>query len=63
MLINFEACASWLAVYIGLCYQLAFALSIVTLLAQAPTLTSAGRTLQVMNVPPLRTRPVPPRPH
>jgi hypothetical protein len=58
-------CASWLAVYIGLCYRLAFALaslSIIALQAQASTLFSR-RTLQVMNIPPLRTRPVPPRPH
>jgi hypothetical protein len=58
-------CASWLAVYIGL-YQLAFALvsqSIVALKAQASTLFSAGRTLQVMNALPSRPRPVPPRPH
>jgi hypothetical protein len=58
-------CASWLAVYIGLCYQLAFALaslSIIALQAQASTLFSAERTLQVMNVL-LRTRPVHPRLH
>jgi hypothetical protein len=59
-------CASWLAVYIGLCYQLAFALdsqSIVALKAQASTFFSPGRTLQVMNALPSRPRPLPPRPH
>jgi len=59
-------CASWLEVYIGLCYQLAFALdsqSIVALKAQASTFFSAGRTLQVMNALPSRPRPLPPRPH